>query len=105
MHPLTDFKNWINKRHDASQKCIAWCLAPMHHQLIQTLQQPLQGNIIIAIGPEGDFSESEINLAKEKGFKPLSLGNSILRTETAGLYAVSACSLLSGTATKESEAN
>ncbi len=41
----------------------------------------------ILIGPEGDFSETEIGLALENGFKPVSLGASRLRTETAALYA------------------
>ena len=44
-------------------------------------------NVLILIGPEGDFSEEEVKLAKENGFKPISLGNSRLRTETAALVA------------------
>jgi len=39
------------------------------------------------IGPEGDFSEEEVELAKEHGFIPVSLGASRLRTETAALVA------------------
>jgi 16S rRNA (uracil1498-N3)-methyltransferase len=42
---------------------------------------------VILIGPEGDFSEEEINLALEKGFKPVDFGSSRLRTETAGIAA------------------
>jgi 16S rRNA (uracil1498-N3)-methyltransferase len=45
-------------------------------------------NTIILIGPEGDFSSKEIQLALENSFIPVSLGNSRLRTETA---AVAAC--------------
>ena len=41
----------------------------------------------ILIGPEGDFSPTEINLAREHGFRPVSLGPSRLRTETAGVVA------------------
>jgi 16S rRNA (uracil1498-N3)-methyltransferase len=41
----------------------------------------------ILIGPEGDFSPDEINLAKENGFLAVSLGTSRLRTETAGMVA------------------
>ena len=47
------------------------------------------------IGPEGDFTPEEFQLALENGFKGLSLGTNRLRTETAGLYAVQAASLLS----------
>ena len=44
-------------------------------------------DVIVLIGPEGDFSEEEVRLALENGFVPVSLGNSRLRTETAGLMA------------------
>ena len=44
-------------------------------------------NILILIGPEGDFSPEEINFALENGFEPISLGNQRLRTETAALTA------------------
>ncbi|MNW22595.1 16S ribosomal RNA methyltransferase RsmE [compost metagenome] len=42
---------------------------------------------LILIGPEGDFSPKEIELALQCGFKPLTLGNTRLRTETAALAA------------------
>jgi|WetSurSiteA1Bulk_404760.scaffolds.fasta_scaffold04608_3 16S rRNA (uracil1498-N3)-methyltransferase len=42
---------------------------------------------VILIGPEGDFSEEEINLALDNGFKPVDFGSSRLRTETAGIAA------------------
>ncbi len=41
-------------------------------------------DIAVFIGPEGGFEEEEINKAKESGFEPVTLGNRILRTETAG---------------------
>jgi len=43
---------------------------------------------VILIGPEGDFSEKELDMARAKGFVPVSLGSSRLRTETAGIVAV-----------------
>ncbi len=46
--------------------------------------------VIILIGPEGDFSEAEARLALDSGFIPVHLGTSRLRTETAALTAVSA---------------
>lgn len=45
--------------------------------------------IIIMIGPEGDFSEREIEAARQAGFLPITLGESRLRVETAALAAVS----------------
>ena len=44
-------------------------------------------NTLILIGPEGDFSPEEIDLAKKHGYVPISLGKSRLRTETAGIVA------------------
>jgi 16S rRNA (uracil1498-N3)-methyltransferase len=44
-------------------------------------------NILFLIGPEGDFSGNEIAMAVSEGFKPVHLGNSRLRTETAGIAA------------------
>ena len=45
-------------------------------------------NATVLIGPEGDFDAEEVKLAVQKGFQPLSLGDTRLRTETAGLVAV-----------------
>ncbi len=42
---------------------------------------------LLLIGPEGDFSSKEIALAKQNGYKAISLGNNRLRTETAAVYA------------------
>lgn len=42
---------------------------------------------MILIGPEGDFSPEEINFALENGFRPISLGEQRLRTETAAVVA------------------
>ena len=56
-------------------------------EYVSTSQRPL--NVVIMIGPEGDFSEREIALAKEKGFLPLTLGPSRLRVETAAVASVS----------------
>lgn len=47
-------------------------------------------NVAVMIGPEGDFSRSEIKLAIEKGWQPVSLGDSRLRIETAAVVATAA---------------
>lgn len=51
-------------------------------------------SILILIGPEGDFSPDEIQLAIKNNFEALSLGENRLRTETAGLYVTQALSIL-----------
>jgi 16S rRNA (uracil1498-N3)-methyltransferase len=53
------------------------------------LKKALQGasprNIVIAIGPEGDFTPQEIEEARSAGFKPVGLGQRVLKSDTAGL--------------------
>ncbi len=49
---------------------------------------------MILIGPEGDFSPEEVKLAVEHGFQTVSLGESRLRTETAGVVAVHSLALM-----------
>lgn len=48
--------------------------------------------VLILVGPEGDFTPAEINLAKNAGCRPITLGPIILRTETAALYCLSVLS-------------
>ncbi|MFT4094034.1 MAG: RsmE family RNA methyltransferase [Niabella sp.] len=52
----------------------------------QSLQYQTSSSIIL-IGPEGDFTPEEINIAMEKGYQPVTLGAARLRTETAGIVA------------------
>ncbi|MCX6238548.1 MAG: 16S rRNA (uracil(1498)-N(3))-methyltransferase [Bacteroidia bacterium] len=51
-------------------------------------------NVLILIGPEGDFSTEEVELAVKEGFIPVSLGDSRLRTETAALVACHTVNLI-----------
>lgn len=52
------------------------------------------GAYTILVGPEGDFTEEELEAALASGFSPLHLGDSRLRTETAGVHICSAISVL-----------
>ena len=63
-------------------------------------KEPLQNNIdsspsesLILIGPEGDFTKEEITAALQNNFLPVALGNTRLRTETAGIFAATILSL------------
>lgn len=88
LNPLTKFQDFI-KQNEAggAQKFIAYCNDEQLPHLSQiTLEKK---EIIVAIGPEGDFSEEEVSLAKKADFQGISLGKNRLRTETAGLFAVS----------------
>ena len=74
-------------------KLIAYCFDDenMPRRSIKDALSDFQGQeIVVMIGPEGDFSKHEADLAMEAGFIPVHLGDSRLRTETAALAAVSA---------------
>lgn len=46
-------------------------------------------SVAVMVGPEGGFDEAEVRMAQEYGFEPITLGKRILRTETAGMTALS----------------
>lgn len=88
-HPLLNeplnFKKFIQAQDLQQQKYIAHCMDGSKNFLKDIM--PKQSAYLIMIGPEGDFSPSELELAVASGFKPISLGESRLRTETAALEA------------------
>lgn len=71
---------------DYACRFIAHCLPEEKRSLIEEASR-MNGDRMILIGPEGDFSEREIEQALAKGFVPVSLGRTRLRTETAGIVA------------------
>ncbi len=66
-------------------KCIAHC-EETEKKSLKSVLHPKE-NYLILIGPEGDFSPEEIDLARNAGFIPVTLGESRLRTETAAIVA------------------
>ena len=81
------------KNNDAELKLIAYCFEDerVPRRSVKEVLQSYEGtDIAVLIGPEGDFSREEAELAIEHGFIPVHLGDSRLRTETAALTAVSA---------------
>ena len=87
-HPILNepvsFKTFI-KSQPQQHKFIAHC---MEGSKISLKEEPvLHSSYLVMIGPEGDFSPSELSQAIEAGFKPITLGESRLRTETAALEA------------------
>ena len=69
----------------SGQKFIAHCEETERTSLKNVLQP--NADVLILIGPEGDFSSDEITLAIAEGFKPVTLGHTRLRTETAAVVA------------------
>jgi 16S rRNA (uracil1498-N3)-methyltransferase len=81
---LCSFNELVGQEFSGS-KLIAYCDEDFRPNLKNVL---LPGeNVLILIGPEGDFSTDEIKTALGRGYKGVSLGNSRLRTETAGVVA------------------
>lgn len=83
VNEISNFSTLI-KDSDEEQKWIAH-VSPDHHYL-SSLATPKKSTVIL-IGPEGDFSNEEIEMAIATGFKPVSLGENTFRTETAGFVA------------------
>lgn len=81
---MTDFKSFVAQPFEG-RKFIAHC-EDGEKRLLKQTYHPGE-NALILIGPEGDFSPEEIELALQQGFEPISLGESRLRTETAALEA------------------
>ncbi len=81
---MTDFKSFVSQPFDG-RKFIAHC-EDGDKTLLKQTYRPGE-NALVLIGPEGDFSPEEIELALQQGFEPISLGESRLRTETAALVA------------------
>lgn len=91
LNPICTFDE-LMKKHHASQKFIAHC----YEEDKKLLQNEIcnSKDILILIGPEGDFSKEEVAKAMSLGFIPVSLGNSRLRTETAGVVACSIAAII-----------
>jgi len=88
--PITDFKELIVNAQGFDLKLIPTLEAErktLKNIFNQTAKQFKK--IIVLIGPEGDFTPQEITLAKEAGFLPVSLGQQVLRVDTAAIAAVS----------------
>ena len=85
------FKDFIGSNPEG-QRFIAY-ISDKYNETLKDLYTP-GSDVTILIGPEGDFSQREVELAIESGFKPISLGKSRLRTETAALVACHSVEIL-----------
>lgn len=85
LHEPVKFKKLVSASNQ-QQKFIAHCIDGAKRNLTDLNNQSLSSKIIL-IGPEGDFTPEEIELALENHFSAVALGNTRLRTETAGIVA------------------
>ena len=88
--PMT-IEAWL-QQHESSLKLV---LDPTSQHALRTLKKPPQ-DVSLLIGPEGGLTDDEIAFAIKQGFTGIKLGPRILRTETAGLTALSAIQQLWG---------
>lgn len=88
LNELISFSDFLNQHKKCENRFIAHCLDLPKKYFFDEI--PKDSSLLVIIGPEGGFDISEINTAMENGFKPVSLGISRLRTETAALVACAA---------------
>jgi 16S rRNA (uracil1498-N3)-methyltransferase len=89
LHPMIPFAKFVGQQ-NSSAKFIAHCMAGVKTPFRSIVSEV--NDLLILIGPEGDFSPQELDLAIGAAYKSVSLGESRLRTETAALVA---CTLFS----------
>jgi 16S rRNA (uracil1498-N3)-methyltransferase len=83
IHEPVRFNDFIQQA--GGLKLIAACEVGVEHHIASQLTLSSE-QVCVMIGPEGDFSTDELKEAESLGFIPVSLGKSILRSETAALY-------------------
>lgn len=84
LNEAVKYSDFVN-RETTNSKHIAYC-SESHRNLLKKVSKQKE-NTEVLIGPEGDFSKKEIELAFEKNYQAVSLGQSRLRTETAAIVA------------------
>lgn len=91
VHPPIDIKKWLEQSSDA----IKLTLHPRAEHSIKTIQVPSSG-VRFLVGPEGGFTDEELEITKQQAFVDIRLGPRVLRTETAALTVLSALQLQFG---------
>jgi 16S rRNA (uracil1498-N3)-methyltransferase len=91
LNPAISFRDFLEQE-QTGLKFIAHCDDGEKMELKRKVISDM--DITILIGPEGDFSKEEIDLARKKGYIPISLGNTRLRTETAAIVACTTVAII-----------
>ena len=86
--PMTPIADFLREK-TVAQCFMGYCDKSMERSLFVE-QYHAGSDVNILIGPEGDFTPEEVALAIDAGYRPVTFGNSRLRTETAALFAVDA---------------
>jgi len=89
VQPIISFKELLKKTSNYDWSMIFWEEENVHN-IKEVLQKRLKpSNMIYFIGPEGGFSEKEMQLARKANVFPVSLGEYVVRSETAAIFAMS----------------
>ncbi|MCK4699459.1 MAG: 16S rRNA (uracil(1498)-N(3))-methyltransferase [Bacteroidales bacterium] len=91
LNRITKFSEFVSVKHSFN-KFIAYCDKKSNPELKELVTKG--DDILILIGPEGDFSSEEVNQATKNGFHSIQMGTSRLRTETAGIVACHTVNLI-----------
>lgn len=90
VHRLVSYKEALDMAKDLEYVILPYELAQNMEYTRKIIAEASKcSSIGVFIGPEGGFDEEEVEMAKNMGFQPITLGNRILRTETAGLTTLS----------------
>lgn len=92
LHPILYFNDFVKEKNDS----LKFLLVPKAEKKLSDFKFSNNKNILLFIGPEGGFSDQEIQMAEQHQFIPLSLGPRILRTETAALAVIAALQAVGG---------
>ncbi len=90
---VTDLKTFLASFPGGVQKYMGYCDSSFPRREFVKEFQPGK-DVVLLIGPEGDFTPEEVQYAVDNGFLPVTFGNTRLRTETAALYGVTAVHVL-----------
>ena len=87
LNPVVSLKEFLALKNKNNDTYIAHCYKTEKKRLHEI--QSLNNKVTVMIGPEGDFSTDEINFSINNNAIPISLGENRLRSETAGIFAIS----------------
>ena len=91
VHPLTPLSRFLEQSTGEAKIQSSLKIIPHEQETSRTLRDVLAGeprHTVLCVGPEGGFSDQEVDEAVQAGFLPVSLGPRRLRTETAALAAL-----------------
>lgn len=95
LHDMTEFRKVLDMPFEG-RRFIAHCGEAVKEKSYLAKSISAGENVMILIGPEGDFSPEEVAVAVECGFEEITLGHQRLRTETAAVVAVTMVATVNG---------